>query len=460
MSKYDTIIIGAGMSGLAAGIRLAYFGKKVLIVEKHTIAGGLNSYYSRNGYIYDVGLHAMTNYSLRKNKHAPLNKLLRQLRLKRDDLHLIEQRTSVIQFPDTALHFSNNIDLLIQEIHDNFPSDIDGFNALVEHIRSYDALSLENSTYCSARSVLKTFLKEPVLVEMLMCPLMYYGSAWEHDMDFSQFAIMFEALFLEGFCRPENGVLTVIKLLKDKYLSCNGELRFKAAVQHIITENDKATGVMLRSGETIYADTVLSSAGICETYELVDCCKNYETIPGTLSFTEVILRLNEPMSEKGYDNTIMFHNNSSVFAYECPQETVSLKSSVICCPDNFQYTHAENAAPLVRITNIANSDHWESMSSEQYRIEKSSWLDRIIENAAKAIPLQKDDIIFTDMFTPKTVRRYTGHIHGAVYGSPDKIKDGRTMYEDLYICGTDQGFLGIIGSMLSGISIANKYLLT
>ncbi|MBY0517012.1 MAG: NAD(P)-binding protein, partial [Bacteriovoracaceae bacterium] len=41
MQAHDAIIVGAGMSGLAAGIRLAMFGKKVVILEKHTIAGGL-----------------------------------------------------------------------------------------------------------------------------------------------------------------------------------------------------------------------------------------------------------------------------------------------------------------------------------------------------------------------------------------------------------------------------------
>ena len=36
---YDVIIIGSGLSGLAAGIRLAQFDTRVLIVEKHTVAG-------------------------------------------------------------------------------------------------------------------------------------------------------------------------------------------------------------------------------------------------------------------------------------------------------------------------------------------------------------------------------------------------------------------------------------
>ncbi len=67
--------------------------------------------------------------------------------------------------------------------------------------------------------------------------------------------------------------------------------------------------------------------------------------------------------------------------------------------------------------------------------------------------------IAKDMFTPRTVRKYTGHLQGAIYGAPHKIKDGRTHLENVYLAGTDQGFLGIIGAMLSGISMANLHVL-
>ena len=59
---YDALIIGAGMSGLAAGIRLAYYQKSVCILERHSTIGGLNSFYRLRGRNYDVGLHAVTNY--------------------------------------------------------------------------------------------------------------------------------------------------------------------------------------------------------------------------------------------------------------------------------------------------------------------------------------------------------------------------------------------------------------
>ena len=68
-------------------------------------------------------------------------------------------------------------------------------------------------------------------------------------------------------------------------------------------------------------------------------------------------------------------------------------------------------------------------------------------------------VVAVDMVTPTTIRRYTGHENGAVYGAPDKRRDGRTHLENLFLCGTDQGLVGIIGAILSGITVANRYCL-
>jgi phytoene dehydrogenase-like protein len=67
--------------------------------------------------------------------------------------------------------------------------------------------------------------------------------------------------------------------------------------------------------------------------------------------------------------------------------------------------------------------------------------------------------VATDMFTPTTVVRFTGHENGAVYGAPEKQRDGTTYLDNLFICGTDQGYVGIVGSMMSGIAMANRHLL-
>ena len=70
-----------------------------------------------------------------------------------------------------------------------------------------------------------------------------------------------------------------------------------------------------------------------------------------------------------------------------------------------------------------------------------------------------DAILAQDSFTPLTIARFTRKAEGAVYGSPIKIPGGETPWPGLYLAGTDQGYLGIVGSMLSGISIVNRHLL-
>ncbi len=69
------------------------------------------------------------------------------------------------------------------------------------------------------------------------------------------------------------------------------------------------------------------------------------------------------------------------------------------------------------------------------------------------------ELLATDMFTPRTVKKFTRRARGAIYGSPEKVKDGRTSWDNLFLCGTDQGYLGIVGSMLSGVVMANEHVL-
>ena len=110
MKTYDAAIVGAGMSGLAAGIRLAQYDRNVCILEKHSIFGGLNSFYRRNGRNYDVGLHAMTNYVPKGSRVGPLARIIRHLKISWDELGLVEQNGSSIAFPGVELNFTNDFE--------------------------------------------------------------------------------------------------------------------------------------------------------------------------------------------------------------------------------------------------------------------------------------------------------------------------------------------------------------
>src|SRR5210317_349002 len=55
--KFDTIIIGSGMGGLATAAILAKEGQKVLVLERHYTPGGFTHVFKRKGYEWDVGIH-------------------------------------------------------------------------------------------------------------------------------------------------------------------------------------------------------------------------------------------------------------------------------------------------------------------------------------------------------------------------------------------------------------------
>lgn len=465
-NSFDTIIIGCGMAGLAAGIRLAMFGNRVVILEKHNAPGGLNSFYFKDGRKFDVGLHAVTNY-VQRGRGTPLGTLLRQLRLPWDAFQLSPQLGSRIAFPGKNLRFDNDFATLESEVAREFPADIDSFRKLRRVVLDHDALNLESEPQ-SAREIVSGIIRNPVLQDMVFCPLMYYGSAREGDMDFDQFVTLWRAIFEEGFARPLDGVRVIIRALLDRYRSLGGVRRMKCGVKRILYRDRTAYGVELESGEVIEARHVISTAGWAETKVL---CGSSAADPairqntGRLSFGETISFLDVQPTMLGCGETIVFFNDSDRFHYEQATAPFDLRSGVICFPNNYAYGDS-GALPegIVRVTGIASYRHWVQYSEADYSRMKAEWFPRVVASAARFLPGTtfselENHTVYRDMFTPKTITRYTSHFDGAVYGAPTKAKSGRTDLTNVFLAGTDQGFLGIVGAMLSGISIANKHVL-
>lgn len=459
---YDTLIIGAGMSGLSAGIRLAYYDQRVCICERHSTIGGLNSFYRLRGRDYDVGLHAVTNFTPRGAKKGPLARLLRQLRFKWDDFALAPQRGSSIAFPHVRLDFGNDIGVLEAEVRRAFPKQIDNFQRLLASIVDYDDLNQELFEL-STRKQLGELISDPLLIEMLLCPLMWYGNAREHDMDWGQFCIMFRSIFLEGMARPFRGVRLILKNLVRRYRELGGELRLRSGVKRIKVEEGRAVGVELDDGTELSAKRILSSAGVVETMRLCSAESPPVAPPaGRLSFIETVSVLDRQPEAIGHDRTIVFYNDSPQFHWERPaEELCDMRTGVICSPNNFLYDSADGQLEdgVIRITAIADFDRWNALSEADYGLEKLRWYDRTAAAAVRFMPDFRGRVIDTDMFTPKTIRRFTWHDNGAVYGAPEKRLDGATPFQQLYLCGTDQGYVGIIGAIVSGISMANRYCL-
>jgi phytoene dehydrogenase-like protein len=457
---YDQVIIGGGLSGLAAGIRLARFGSKVLILEKHAIPGGLNSYYQRQGRLLETGLHAMTNYAAPGVKHAPLNRLFRQLSLSRKGFVFCEQLRSTILFRNqTSLTFSNDPAQLAAEVARVFPDCAGRFHELVELVRNHDPF--QPRPWISARDRLAELLGDELLINMLLWPVMIYGNSNEHDMDFDQFVIMFSALYLEGMFRPAGSIKNFLDHLVSHFRELGGELRLRAPVASFKVEGDQVSQVVLASGEEISAGQVISTAGYPATLNFMGNADPVEVAShhGRMSFVEIINVLpGSARSELRHgDNTIIFFNFDEPFDYRCPDEAVNLNCGVICFPDNF-HDLPKGEEMQLRVTHPANYQIWRGYSPEEYRRQKGEWAERSAAKVAEIVGNYRPKVLYRDVFTPLTVERFTGKADGAIYGSPVKVRDGRTPLKNLFVAGTDQGYLGIVGAMLSGVTMVNQHI--
>jgi phytoene dehydrogenase-like protein len=470
-THYDVAIIGAGLSGLAAGIRLAHFGKKVCIFESHNAPGGLNSFYSLAGRKYDVGLHAMTNYVAPGVKGTPLGTLFRQLRLSRDELPLCPQKRSRIAFGprgETALAFTNDFAFFEAEVARSFPAQIDGFRRLTQLVR--ETVYSAESPPIPARAVVRRHVTDPLLEDMLLCPVLMYGGAQEHDVDFRLFALLFRAILLEGLARPFEGIRALLRLLLEKYRGAGGERRMKCGVRRILARDGRATALVLESGEEITADQVLSSIGGPETAALIggpgEPLPAGSPPPGRITFVETVTVLDREPAQLGWgDDTIVFFNDSERLTFAQPEGQVDVRSGVVCIPNNFEHGPAQRLPEgIIRATCLARYDRWSNLPEETYRADKLRWFGAIRESVRRFLPPVPDGAlaaatVATDMFTPRTVAKFTRRLNGAIYGSGVKSLDGRTALANVTLVGADQGLIGIVGAMLSGITMANERIL-
>ncbi len=468
-THYDVAIIGAGLSGLAAGVRLAHFGKRVCILERHSAPGGLNSFYSLDGRKFDVGLHAVTNFGRPGSRGTPLLKVLRQLRIDRDEIEFCEQRQSRVAFGpagETSLRFTNDFTVFEGEVARLFPAARDGVRRLVTLIRSTEPSPA--ATGVSAREIVRRHVGDPLLEEMLLCPVLFYGGPREHDIDFAQFALLFQAILLEGLARPYEGIRAILRVLLDKYRQAGGERRMNCGVSRIVQRDGRAVSLVLDGGGEVSADEVLSAIGGPETAALIAPAVGTpgNPAPGVITYVETVSVLNREPADLGLGgDTIVFFNDSPRFHYERPGNQVDVRSGVICMPNNFDFGAGRRLPEgLLRVTCLANYDLWAPLPEETYQADKRRWFP-LVQGAARRVLGPVADAAFdaatiaTDMYTPRTIARFTGRANGAIYGAPVKSPDGATALSNLHLCGTDQGLLGIVGSMLSGISMANRHVL-
>lgn len=408
----------------------------------------------------DVGLHAFTNYSEAHKKKSTFNKLFRSLRLDRTQLEFCEQNFSWIKFGDKKLTFTNKIEDLTKSIEEYYPAELIGWNNYLEVLKNFNEFSPEQPNYLSAKIELKKYFKNEEFINHLLFPVMSYGSAWEEDMDYYLFVCIFRSMFLEGLCRPHGGIRAWWKLITDNLQKYQVEMIMGEKVQGLHNMPSGEIRVTTSKRE-IVAKQVYSSAGLFETQQLQDESLQDNLNVSPLGFIELMVVFDQDFTSNAELPTLAFYVLDTQKYFHSTKEVINTDMAIYCFPSRYKLSSKgseEAIKGLVRMTCMTNPKLWFNYSADDYRLHKEQVTQKMLAQLFKDFPhFKHQKIIFSDIFTPKTIHKYTLHHQGALYGATLKVKEGICNHSQLVIIGADQGYPGIIGSMMSGVTMANVF---
>jgi phytoene desaturase len=276
------VVIGAGFGGLAAAVRLGARGYRVTVLEKLDAPGGRAYVHRQDGFTFDAGPTIITAPFVFEELWALCGKRMA------DDVTLVHLDLYYRLMFDDGTHFDTLADeaAMGAEVARLSPGDVRGyerylrhakgiytaaferlahvpFNTLWDMLRAAPALLWHGGLFSVHRTAARYIRDEKLRMAMSFHPLFVGGNPYWTT---SAYCLINHLERLAGvhFAKGGTGALVggLVKLIEGQ----GGRVRTGAEVAEIAHEGRRATGAILKSGERITADVVVSNADPCWTY--------------------------------------------------------------------------------------------------------------------------------------------------------------------------------------------------
>ncbi|MFD1787601.1 phytoene desaturase [Sphingomonas floccifaciens] len=278
----SAVVIGAGFGGLALAIRLQSAGVSTTIVEARDRPGGRAYVWEKDGFTFDAGPTVITAPDVLKELWALSGRDMAE------DVTLLPVNPFYrLNWPDgTNFDYTNDDTVLRGEIAKLDPADIEGYGRFLEysagvyregyeklgHVAFLDFKSMltaapalaKYQAWRSVYSMVSSFVKNEKLREALSFHTLLVGG---NPMTTSAIYALIHKLERDGgVWFAQGGTNRLVASMVRHFERLGGIVRLNAPVDTIDTLGDRATGVTLKSGETIPADMVASNGDLMHTY--------------------------------------------------------------------------------------------------------------------------------------------------------------------------------------------------
>lgn len=475
------IIIGAGLTGLSAGIYLQEKGVNTEIFEISGQAGGMCIAWERKGFWFDGCIHWMVGTA----PGNPIYDLYREVDALTEDTAIYNSGSikteiegtmyeiplSLHEFQDFLLSISSEDSdaikefcHLIQVMRDtrmpmSAPSSIAEFISLLKYSRGFLSLA-PKYVGVSVKSYVERF-KSPVIKSLI------YG-LMPPEYSVVGLIMMLGTRMGNNAGYPMGGAHEVISRMERKYLSLGGRINFNSKVDEIVVENGKAAAV--KSKGIVYPAAAVIAA-----------CDMYDTLKNMLGG-----KYQHPQLDTMLESAELFHplllvsfglnrrfNLPYAETFECPEGILTapdfVNKSIGIRSFEFDPSSAPENCSSVMVMLESELKYWQDLRKtdiDEYRMKKQEIAEKIAEYINQRIPGFKAAIVVTDVATPATYIRYANLYKASFEGfapTPELLKKNisKTVkgVKGLYLSGqwTTPGG-GICTAVASGKSAAKSVL--
>ena len=279
------IIIGSGMGGLAAALRLAYKGFSVTVLEKQPRLGGRSNIIEEQGFRVDTGPTILVMKNTFEDTYRAIGQDLNQ----RIPFTQLDPNYRIYYHDNTYIDLFSNMAQLAQEVERVEPGSAERlFRFIGEGARKFEL----GMAFVDRNFDQITDLANPVALGRLLSTgahenLFRQVAAFFAGNDKLTKAFSFHSMFLGlspfealamyslityadlalGMWYPQGGIYRVVEDMVDLARGLGVTLRTNAPVEEILITNGRAQGVRLQNGEVLSADLVISNADLPYTYQ-------------------------------------------------------------------------------------------------------------------------------------------------------------------------------------------------
>jgi phytoene dehydrogenase-like protein len=430
--RYDAIVVGAGLGGLAAAAALARSGRSVLVAEREGHPGGTAYCFPRGGYWFPMG-------PLGLSSPAPTAAALAEVGVDLAALGLARRRYRVRAFGLDA-PLSLPLPELADELAAMFPAEAPGVREFFAELSALAAaranpadadarLRLERAAETSAAAYLDARIRDPRLQRILGS----IGTGWPYA-SLDLLAAMWDLVANQGVWRPAGGMRALADRLAQAATQAGAELALGSEVETINVADGRAVGVELAGGTVVAAPVVIANADFKTTFlTLIDP----EATPE--EFFQMVFAARQTASnfqvclglDPGRADLAAFASADSII-YRADDEgasDVSRDSSPTITPEQLAAQELElslirgqPAGPVLVIRTEAAYGHFtryrplRGQRLPAYRDYKTSLARALIAAAGAVVPGLAEAVRVMDAATPLTFAERGGRSEGAIAG--------------------------------------------